>query len=818
MQIRCAACGRVVTLVRTGVLPDRCPHCSSRPVPERLGRFVIERLIAAGGMGEVYLARHGELGTPVAIKLLPPPVAEDVAVLRERFAREARLQSVVEHPGVVRVLDCDVLGDRPYLVLEYVGGSSLRERLGDGPLPVVEAVRICADVADVLAAAHAQGVLHRDIKPENVLVGDDGKVRVLDFGIARARDGEVPVTRTGEIVGTPQYMAPEQLLDAGDEVDERCDIHALGVLAHELLTGQPPFQGANIFAVLKLVESLVPKPPSALRAGVPDAVDRVVQRALAKNREARWPTAAAMAAALRQAMSGSDPALPKRRRSRLRAVVETLGSVGVVATLAALGAMLGGWLGNWFAGSGKVTAPIAEVPQAPVAAVDTITPLLTAPTLTIAEEEQLGAAIRSLARSDDPADRLLRGRARMRLGEYQAAVFDLDGLGIEAREDAAVAWLCAHVLLPLCVDAPRHWARCDDVRKARLFAAAPDPEVEREGEPDIIAVARAIADEDAALAWQQLQPMLDESGTERPRHRHAATLALLAAHLACRDRRVLVRLTPRFVDAAPHVRALLELRLLGAEDVAERQRRLRGFASRLSPDGADRWLYEILAASLDATGTADRLSTFAEMAWLHGGGEAAAVWYVGARLRHCRRTRTALPADELERCRSLLATVATADVPALLAQRLLLDLHGSDPLAAVRSWQLPESLPPSLQFVAAWQQGVTGADGDLAQAIIAVATGAADAGCGFVDMLRRTSGLRGGDVPALVYDLPDAGAAFAVALQQLPADAPTDELLSLLDLAVAAGLQPDAVLEPWSRLEAGELHQRWLHEVCGDVR
>ena len=334
MQIRCAACGRVVTLVATGVLPEQCPHCMARPVPEKIGGHVIERLLATGGMGEVYLARDEERGVDVAVKLLPPPITENVEVLRERFAREARLQSSVDHPGVVPVLECDVLGDRPYLVLEYVRGRSLRERLADGPLPIGEAVRIAADVADVIAAAHVQGVLHRDIKPENVLIGDDGRVRVLDFGIARASDGEAPLTRTGEIVGTPQYMAPEQLLDAGEEVDERCDVHALGVLTYELLTGKAPFQAANVFAVLKLVESLVPKPPSTLRREVPVAIDAAVQKAMAKDREARWQTAAAFAAALRvAAVSGPSAEIVAGRRAwrrRLAAVVGVVAGVLVV--------------------------------------------------------------------------------------------------------------------------------------------------------------------------------------------------------------------------------------------------------------------------------------------------------------------------------------------------------------------------------------------------------------------------------------------------------------------------------------------------------
>src|SRR5262245_11144516 len=184
MQIRCTTCTKTIAIAPTGALPPACPHCAGAPVPARLGPFALERLVATGGMGEVYLARHAELGTEVALKLLPAMPLQAAASVRERFAREARLTACVRHPGVVRVRDADVAGDRPYLVLEFVDGETLRHRLGNGHLPVVEAARIAAAIADVVAAAHKEGVLHRDIKPDNVMLSRDGTVRVLDFGIA----------------------------------------------------------------------------------------------------------------------------------------------------------------------------------------------------------------------------------------------------------------------------------------------------------------------------------------------------------------------------------------------------------------------------------------------------------------------------------------------------------------------------------------------------------------------------------------------------------------------------------------------------------
>src|SRR5688572_5799334 len=186
MQIRCTTCTKTINIALTGALPPACPHCAGQPVPKRLGPFAPVRLVATGGMGEVYLARHSELGTEVAIKLLPAMAPEALANVRERFARELRLTARVQHAGVVKVLDGDVTAERPYLVLEYVDGATLRERLAAGPLPIADAARVAAATADVLAAAHQQGVLHRDIKPDNVMVTRDGVVRVLDFGIARA--------------------------------------------------------------------------------------------------------------------------------------------------------------------------------------------------------------------------------------------------------------------------------------------------------------------------------------------------------------------------------------------------------------------------------------------------------------------------------------------------------------------------------------------------------------------------------------------------------------------------------------------------------
>src|SRR5262245_62890576 len=343
MQIRCASCGSNVPVADTGVLPPQCPHCKQAPVPERLGRFRVVRLLAAGGMGEVYLGEHEELGSKVALKLLPSPNGADAAAVRERFRREAKLTAAIAHPGVVQVLDLAADQGRLYLVLELVDGRSLRSRLRDGPVPVAEAVRIAAAAADVLGAAHRHGVVHRDVKPENVMLCADGRVRVLDFGIARALQDHQPLTRTGELLGTPQYMAPEQLLDPAESVDARTDVHALGLLAWELLTGRSPFAGQNVFSTLKLVESLVPPPPSRFARDVPAAVDAVVLQALAKDKQQRPVDGVAFAAALVAAWGAPlGPPHPTGADRRSRGVL-----LAAVLLLAAL--VSAPWIAPWIA-------------------------------------------------------------------------------------------------------------------------------------------------------------------------------------------------------------------------------------------------------------------------------------------------------------------------------------------------------------------------------------------------------------------------------------------------------------------------------------
>jgi non-specific serine/threonine protein kinase len=261
---------------------------------QRVGPYEVVARLGAGGMGEVYLARDTRLGRKVALKLLAGALAGQGQALR-RFAREARAASALSHPNIVVVHDVGEVEGQPYLVTEYVEGETLRRRLGRGPLAALEAVRIAAQVAGALAAAHATGVVHRDVKPENVMVRADGLVKVLDFGIAKLVEGmldseagsgdQVP-TDPGVAMGTPYYMSPEQA--SGPEVDGRTDVWSLGVVLYEMVAGRRPFEGATPERVLRAILHRQPARLSRVAPGVGPELERVVGRTLAKRVEARY--------------------------------------------------------------------------------------------------------------------------------------------------------------------------------------------------------------------------------------------------------------------------------------------------------------------------------------------------------------------------------------------------------------------------------------------------------------------------------------------------------------------------------------------------
>jgi serine/threonine-protein kinase len=253
------------------------------------GRYRLESVLGRGGMAAVWRAADTRLDRAVAVKLLAEGAHADPAAT-ERFDQEARTVARLSHPHVVAVYDVGADGDRQYLVMELVEGTSLAALLADGPLDAARAVEIAAETCDALAAAHAAGVIHRDIKPANVLIDPKGAVKVCDFGIARLVGAAQPaLTSAGAAIGTSQYMAPEQI--AGGPVDARTDLYALGCVLYAMLTGAPPFAGDDPMSIAWQHLNRPPDPIGDRRPDLPPALANLVDSLLAKHPDERPQTA-----------------------------------------------------------------------------------------------------------------------------------------------------------------------------------------------------------------------------------------------------------------------------------------------------------------------------------------------------------------------------------------------------------------------------------------------------------------------------------------------------------------------------------------------
>ncbi len=263
------------------------------------GRYEVGELIGRGGMAEVHIGRDTRLGRTVAIKVLRSDLARD-PTFQARFRREAQSAASLNHPAIVSVYDTgedtgvDATGNEthvPFIVMEYVEGHTVRDLLRDGAaLPIDEAIEITAGVLSALEYSHRAGIVHRDIKPANVMLTPTGDVKVMDFGIARAlTDASGGMTQTQAVVGTAQYLSPEQA--RGEVVDTRSDLYSTGCLLYELLTGRPPFVGDSAVSVAYQHVSEEATPPSSLAPAVPEALDRIVMKALAKDKEQRYGSA-----------------------------------------------------------------------------------------------------------------------------------------------------------------------------------------------------------------------------------------------------------------------------------------------------------------------------------------------------------------------------------------------------------------------------------------------------------------------------------------------------------------------------------------------
>src|SRR5947209_18166701 len=249
------------------------------------GRYRLDARIGAGGMSPVYRALDGTLQRQVAIKLMNREVSSDSDQL-ERFRREARAVAQLSHPHVVGVIDAGEDEGRPYIVFEYIEGETLKERIRRcGRLPVTEAVAYAIEIARALGAAHARHIVHRDVKPQNVLIDEEGRAKVTDFGIARTLD-EDGLTADGRVLGTTDYVSPEQAL--GQRVTGQSDLYSLGIVLYEMLTGEVPFKGDNQVAVaMKHVREALPDGQSK-RPEVSAALAAVVDTATAKRQEDRY--------------------------------------------------------------------------------------------------------------------------------------------------------------------------------------------------------------------------------------------------------------------------------------------------------------------------------------------------------------------------------------------------------------------------------------------------------------------------------------------------------------------------------------------------
>jgi eukaryotic-like serine/threonine-protein kinase len=254
-----------------------------------LDRYEVGRLLGAGGMAEVFEGRDRLLARRVAIKVLQAQFARDPSFLI-RFKREAQAAASLSHPNIVGVYDTGSEDGTHFIVMEYVDGRTLKDVIrAEGPLYPERAAEICADVCSALVAAHARGLIHRDIKPGNVMLTPDGKVKVMDFGIARATTSET-ITQTAAVVGTAQYISPEQA--QGQAVDYRSDLYSLGCCLYEMLTGTVPFTGATPVAIAYRHVREDPTPPRMLNADVPAPLEAICLKAMAKLPDNRYQTAA----------------------------------------------------------------------------------------------------------------------------------------------------------------------------------------------------------------------------------------------------------------------------------------------------------------------------------------------------------------------------------------------------------------------------------------------------------------------------------------------------------------------------------------------
>jgi eukaryotic-like serine/threonine-protein kinase len=395
--------------VKTGLLPDRYSS------PQAIGR---------GGMGEIFRATDTALGRAVAIKVLDQRFAEDAPV-RQRFTREAlAVARLSGNPNIVTIYDVGEYRDRPYIVMEYLGGGSLQERIKEGPVPPGQALQWLEQAASALDAAHREGVIHRDVKPANLLLDRHDRMHVADFGIASAA-GFDSLTQTGTVLGTASYLSPEQAM--GERTTPASDLYSLAVVAFELLTGRRPFEGDSVAAAA--AAHVTAEVPSVcdVNPEMPCELDPVFARALAKDPSRRYGSAAEFVAALRASIeeaAGATSSMPAARRppppppppygrSQPRWLVPVL--VAVVLALVGTGIAFAVTRGDPSAKPPpvRVTTRVRTVTGESRTVVSTVVTTAPAPTTSASS----GAAV-----GGDPYDENNRAWALMQQGQYSQAL------------------------------------------------------------------------------------------------------------------------------------------------------------------------------------------------------------------------------------------------------------------------------------------------------------------------------------------------------------------------------------------------------------